>query len=358
MISKLHYITQEIEGKTHAQLAEEACIAGVDWVQLRVKNKSYAEWKAIAIETLSVCRKHNAKLIINDNVELAKEINANGVHLGKEDISTAEARKLLGSNFIIGGTANTFEDIKLHAPNVDYIGLGPFRFTSTKEKLSPVLGIEGYTQIINKCRANNITTPIIAIGGITSNDVSTLLNSGVYGIAIASAITFSKDKRETISQFLAVLKLPSLEGQGVGKKRIILPYNQDLVIRAKELRKNSTLGEILLWKQLKGKQRKGFDFDRQRVIGNYIIDFYCKDLMLAIEVDGSSHNSKQEEDANRQAVLENIGVNFLRFSDTKVKQDMFNVLREIDLWIDNSEKESLRDNPTLNPSQEGNLTTN
>jgi thiamine-phosphate pyrophosphorylase len=201
MISKLHYITQEVEGKTHAQLAEEACIAGIDWVQLRVKNKSYTEWKAIALDTLAVCRKHHAKLIINDNVELAKEIRVDGVHLGKEDISTAEARKILGSNFIIGGTANTFEDIKMHASNVDYIGLGPYRFTSTKEKLSPILGIEGYKQIINKCKANNITIPIIAIGGITSNDVAALLNTGVYGIAIASAITFSKDKKETIKSF-------------------------------------------------------------------------------------------------------------------------------------------------------------
>jgi thiamine-phosphate pyrophosphorylase len=206
MISKLHYITQELEGKTHAQLAEEACIAGVDWIQLRVKNKPHAEWKAIGIETLAVCRKYHAKLIINDNVELAKKINADGVHLGKEDISTAEARKILGSNFIIGGTANTFEDIKMHSPNVNYIGLGPFCFTSTKEKLSPILGIEGYKQIVNKCKGNNITTPILAIGGITSNDVSELLNTGIYGIAIASAITFSKNKKETIKEFMLQLE--------------------------------------------------------------------------------------------------------------------------------------------------------
>jgi len=207
MISKLHYITQEVERKTHAQLAEEACIAGARWVQLRVKNKSYTEWKAIALETLAVCRKHQAKLIINDNVELPKEIHADGVHLGKEDISTAEARKILGSNFIIGGTANTFEDIKMHtASNVDYIGLGPFRFTSTKEKLSPILGIEGYKQIIHKCRDNNITVPIVAIGGITSTDIPELLHTGVYGIAIASAITFSKNKKQTIQEFMSQLE--------------------------------------------------------------------------------------------------------------------------------------------------------
>ncbi|HEX7415361.1 MAG TPA: thiamine phosphate synthase [Bacteroidia bacterium] len=206
MISKLQYITQNAEGFTHAQLAEEACMSGVDWIQLRVKNKSYAEWKAIAIETLAVCRKYHAKLIINDNVELAKEINADGVHLGKEDSSIAEARKIFGTTFIIGGTANTFEDIKAHtASGIDYIGLGPFRFTSTKEKLSPILGIEGYRQIINKCRENNITVPIIAIGGILVNDVSEILSAGVYGVAIASAITHSPNKKETIKEFLSQL---------------------------------------------------------------------------------------------------------------------------------------------------------
>jgi thiamine-phosphate pyrophosphorylase len=207
MISKLHYITQEVEGKTHAQLAEEACIAGARWVQLRVKNKTYTEWKAIALETLAICRKHHAKLIINDNVELVKEIHADGVHLGKEDVSTVEARRILGGEFIIGGTANTFEDIKMHAAsNVDYVGLGPFRFTSTKEKLSPILGIEGYKQIIHKCRDNNISIPIIAIGGITSTDIPELLNTGVYGVAVAGAVTLSKDKKETIQEFMSQLE--------------------------------------------------------------------------------------------------------------------------------------------------------
>lgn len=207
MISKLHYITQSAPEFTHAQLAEQACKAGVDWVQLRVKNKSSEEWKQIAIETLAVCKKHNAKLIINDNVSLAKEIGADGVHLGKEDLSTLEARKILGNNFIIGGTANTFEDIKIHAAaKVDYIGLGPFRFTSTKEKLSPVLGIEGYKTILQKCKNENILIPIIAIGGIIENDVEEILNTGVYGVAVSGAITHSKNKNETISNFNSVLK--------------------------------------------------------------------------------------------------------------------------------------------------------
>jgi len=206
MISKLQYITQEMEGFTHAQLAEEACMDGVDWIQLRVKNKSLAEWKKIALDTLAVCKKYNAKLIINDNVSLTKEIGAAGVHLGKLDMTTSEARKILGNKFIIGGTANTFEDIKMHAAaGVDYVGLGPFRFTTTKETLSPVLGIEGYTTILQRCSAEKINIPIISIGGIVSNDISEILSTGVYGVAVAGAITFSKNKIETIQQFINII---------------------------------------------------------------------------------------------------------------------------------------------------------
>lgn len=203
MISKFQYITQEVEGKTHAQLAKEACIAGVDWIQLRVKNKSAEEWTKIAIETLEVCKNYNARLIINDNVTLAKDIGADGVHLGKEDMSPLEARKILGDHFIIGGTANTFEDIKKHVEcGVDYVGVGPFRFTTTKDKLSPVLGTEGYRSIINKIKVENISVPVIAIGGITVNDVSQIIETGVYGVAVAGAVTFSENKEQTVKDFM------------------------------------------------------------------------------------------------------------------------------------------------------------
>ncbi len=210
MISKLQYITQEVEGKTHVQLAEEACAAGADWVQLRLKNKSLSEWKEIALETQLVCRKYKAKFIINDNVALAKEVGADGVHLGKEDISTAEARKILGDEFIIGGTANTFEDIKMHAAaGVNYIGLGPFRFTSTKDRLSPILGVEGYKSIIEKCKAENMRIPVVAIGGITVGDISEIMETGIYGIAVASEITYAENKVDRVKELIKALNTKS-----------------------------------------------------------------------------------------------------------------------------------------------------
>lgn len=203
-ISRLHYITQDnIFGYTHAQLAEEACMGGVEWVQLRVKKKGYSEWKQIAEDTLSVCRKYNAKLIINDNVRIAKEIGADGVHLGKDDMLPEAARDFLGGNFIIGATANTLIDIEsLSKEPIDYIGLGPFRFTQTKEKLSPVLGLEGYKKILELVQQKEIVIPIIAIGGITLEDIKGLLQTGVYGIAVSSGINMQEDKEAATKNFV------------------------------------------------------------------------------------------------------------------------------------------------------------
>jgi thiamine-phosphate pyrophosphorylase len=201
-ISSLHYITQDTDAYTHPQLAERACIAGVEWVQLRIKDKPDAEVLMLAKQTKAICDKYNATLIINDKVHIAKAINAGGVHLGKNDMDVAEARKIVGNDFIIGGTANTFEDIKkLYNDGVDYIGLGPFRFTTTKKNLSPVLGLEGYQKIIEQCNRNNINIPIIAIGGITTEDVDDIYSCGVYGIAVSGAITFSKNLNQTVAEF-------------------------------------------------------------------------------------------------------------------------------------------------------------
>jgi thiamine-phosphate pyrophosphorylase len=206
MISKLHYITQELSGQSHSDLTELACIAGIDWVQLRVKNKSYKDQLEIAIKTKAICQTYKAKLIINDNVALAKEINADGVHLGKTDMDPAEARKIVGDNFIIGGTANTFEDIeRLAKAKVDYIGLGPFRFTSTKENLSPILGLKGFEEIIQACAQKEIKIPIISIGGIKSDDVRSIIETGVYGVAVSSAINLSDNKNEVVNKFWTCL---------------------------------------------------------------------------------------------------------------------------------------------------------
>ena len=186
-VSKLHYIV------TNSAEAEQACKGGVDWIQLRLKNIAYDEYKTVALEVQAVCRRHSASFIINDTVNLALDIHADGVHIGKEDMPPANARKILGENFIIGCTANTLEDIiQLSAQTVDYIGLGPYRFTNTKERLSPVLGVEGYRSIFTGLHNRTVNIPpVIAIGGITENDVEELLLTGLHGIAVSGAISNS-----------------------------------------------------------------------------------------------------------------------------------------------------------------------
>jgi thiamine-phosphate pyrophosphorylase len=191
-ISHLHYITQDITGVSHQELMMQVCKAGADWVQLRIKNKPYGELLEIGLQASRICAEHQAKLIINDSVAVAMAVNADGVHLGKTDMDPREARQILGAQSIIGGTANTFDDIeKLVEAGVDYIGLGPYRFTSTKKNLSPILGLEGYRKILAQCREKEITIPVIAIGGIKQEDVKLLMNEGLYGIAVSSAINLA-----------------------------------------------------------------------------------------------------------------------------------------------------------------------
>jgi very-short-patch-repair endonuclease len=115
------------------------------------------------------------------------------------------------------------------------------------------------------------------------------------------------------------------------KKRKIIPYNPKLVPLAKKRRKDMTLSEVLLWQELKGKQMLGYDFDRQRPIDNYIVDFYCKDLQLAIEIDGESHTYQEvaKNDMIRQKRLEELGVSILRFDDLEVRKEIGYVLNEI-----------------------------
>ncbi|WP_114783049.1 thiamine phosphate synthase [Botryobacter ruber] len=205
-VATLHYITQALNGKSHAQAAEAACAAGADWVQLRVKNQPYAQWKEEALQTREICRKYGSTFIINDNALLAAEVDADGVHLGKTDLSPGEARQLLGPDKIIGGTANTFADaVALVAAGVDYIGLGPFRFTATKENLSPILGLSGYETLLQQCCSAGITTPVIAIGGIVVADVAALLAAGVHGVAVSSVINLAEDKAQVVKGFKEVL---------------------------------------------------------------------------------------------------------------------------------------------------------
>jgi len=206
-IRNLQFISQEANGLSHSEICKKALKAGIDWVQLRMKDVSDEEYISEAKKCKSICEEHNAIFILNDRVDIALQVDADGVHLGKNDCSPSEARKLLGPDKIIGGTANTFEDIQyLVNQGVDYIGLGPFRFTQTKKNLSPVLEIEGYESIIQKCKQAGITIPIVAIGGIQVEDIRNLMSTNITGIALSSLIAQSTNENNLIQEIKTKLK--------------------------------------------------------------------------------------------------------------------------------------------------------
>ena len=204
---RLQFITHHNERYSYIDSARVALEGGCRWVQLRMKDANEALLEQTAITIQRMCREYGATFIIDDNVALAKRIGTDGVHLGKNDMPIAEARKILGDDFIIGSTVNTFEDIvnTLHTATPDYFGCGPFRYTSTKRNLAPILGIEGYREIISKMRECNIEIPLIAIGGITKSDIPELLRCGVGGIALSGSIIGAVDPGKEMQSIAEIL---------------------------------------------------------------------------------------------------------------------------------------------------------
>ncbi len=174
----LQFITHPSEKYSIAEEVQMAIEGGCRWIQLRMKDASDEEVRNVALEIIPMCQETDTFLIIDDRVELVNELRVSGVHLGKEDMDPMQAREILGPHAIIGVTANTAADIiKFKGKDVDYVGLGPFRFTTTKKNLAPEIGLEGYTEIVKDVRAAGVELPIVAIGGITEDDVKPLQES-------------------------------------------------------------------------------------------------------------------------------------------------------------------------------------
>lgn len=191
---ELQFITHFTEKFSYSDSARMALEGGCRWIQLRMKEASAEDLEKEALYIQNLCRQYNATFIIDDHVELVKKIHADGVHLGKKDMPVAEARHILGKDFIIGGTANTFEDVEAHyKAGADYIGCGPFRFTTTKKNLSPILGLDGYRSIVSRMKDNGIRIPIVAIGGITYDDIPSIMETGITGIALSGTILRADD---------------------------------------------------------------------------------------------------------------------------------------------------------------------
>ncbi|WP_462317963.1 thiamine phosphate synthase [Marinilabilia sp.] len=188
-IPAVQYITRDDPAYTHSEQARLMFQNGIRWVQIRMKKASEKEILREAEKAMDYASEHSGRIIINDSVEIARDVDAHGLHLGLQDTPVDEARNILGDEIIIGGTGNTLEDVQWQASKgADYVGLGPFRFTSTKENLSPVIGIEGYKTIVGQLRALNIFTPIVAVGGIVESDIEAILETGAHGVAISGAL--------------------------------------------------------------------------------------------------------------------------------------------------------------------------
>ena len=207
-VPKLHYISQGETPKEHLENIQKACTYGAELVQLRLKDLSPKKVLKAAEEAREITSHYQTRLIINDYYKIAKEVKADGVHLGKNDTCPTIAKKHLGDYYFVGGTANTIQDCEaLIKKNVDYIGLGPFRFTKTKDNLSPIVGYKGYLAILEELKTD---TPIIAIGGITLEDVPEILSTGVHGIAASGEI--NKDFNN-IGLFNKLLRTASADEQ-------------------------------------------------------------------------------------------------------------------------------------------------
>lgn len=206
-MKQVQFITHFTSEYSYLDSVQIALKGGCRWIQLRIKDAEDEDVRPIALKAQQLCHAFHATFIIDDRVELVKEIHADGVHLGKHDRPISEARRLLGKDFIIGGTANTFEDVThIYKEGADYIGCGPFRFTTTKKNLRPVLGLEGYRDIVSQMKEAGLSSPIVAIGGITVKDIPAILETDVSGIALSGTILRAADPVEEMKRVIEAVK--------------------------------------------------------------------------------------------------------------------------------------------------------
>ena len=203
----IQFISHSNERCSYLDGIRLALEGGCKWVQLRMKDAPDEQVTRLGVQARGLCDRYGAKLILDDRVELVAKTSADGVHLGKNDMPIAQAREILGPGKIIGGTANTFEDIVAHwKAGADYIGCGPFRFTTTKKNLSPILGLEGYRDIVARMKDAGITLPLVAIGGITAEDIPAILETGVDGIAVSGTVLRAEDPAAEMAKLIELTK--------------------------------------------------------------------------------------------------------------------------------------------------------
>ena len=203
----LQFITDGDSAKEIISQIKEVIAGGCFWVQLRMKEFPDNDIEKVIEAVKPLADEKGVTLIMNDRVDMASRYSLDGVHLGDDDMSVAEARNILGDKALIGVTANTFEDILLKSQeSVDYFGIGPYRYTTTKKNLKSVIGLQGYDYIVNAMKETGIDKPAVAIGGIMLEDVNDLMELGLWGVAVSGAITKASDRKEATEKFMKVIE--------------------------------------------------------------------------------------------------------------------------------------------------------
>ena len=206
---RLQFITHYNNVYSYVDSARIALEGGCRWIQLRMKDTEESLLEETAVIVQKMCKDYGATFIIDDHVYLTRKLKADGVHLGKNDMPVAEARKILGDSYIIGSTVNSFQDILsvIETSTPDYFGCGPFRYTSTKKNLAPILGLEGYRNIISQMKNYGIDIPLVAIGGISKEDIPELMQSGIKGIALSGSILKAEHPQDEMKEIVNIISM-------------------------------------------------------------------------------------------------------------------------------------------------------
>ncbi len=203
----LQYITNTDAPSSVTDQIRAVLNGGCRWIQVRMKEATDLEVRNVVETVMPWCLETESFLILDDRVELAKELQVGGVHLGKNDMRPSEARVLLGAGAVIGVTANTIDDVRaVRGLDVDYVGVGPYSDTKTKKNLAPILGLEGIRNVVTAMKQEEIELPTVAIGGIRLEDVVPVMETGVNGIAVSGAIAFASDIQKATEDFVNALK--------------------------------------------------------------------------------------------------------------------------------------------------------
>lgn len=201
-ISRFHYLTQDLPGRSHAEQTQIACEAGANWIQYRCLTKPDEEMIPEIHQVAAICDDWGATLILTDHYHLLDKVDAQGVHIEDMNADFSAIRDIITDEKTLGASANTFADVQRIARSgaVDYAGCGPYAFTDTKPNDYPLLGVQGYLEIIKQMAESQINLPLLAVGGIKSEDVDDLMRTGIYGIAVSAAVNLADDPGEVFRE--------------------------------------------------------------------------------------------------------------------------------------------------------------